>query len=250
MTVIRHSRKRKFHDHNKKYLYITQAAALWVTGMYCATNLTSQPTNAYFSDSIEDTMDIQAGTWWDGSVLSFVKNEESEVKSCEPVNLPFTIQNSGFTMIGTTTFDVLFNGNEILTNQALHEIESNQSGSLSVLAEKEGTYQVVAEQRPGFNKDYEHTATFTSEAITLVCPPPKEEEKAKEEKDKEKETKPEKETNPVDETKPDEKKPNEDPTVEEPKPDDVKAEEPVTKEETVPAKEENTSLEGDQIESN
>ncbi|MCD7033170.1 amyloid fiber anchoring/assembly protein TapA [Metabacillus sp. GX 13764] len=161
---------------NKKVWVLTQASLIWYTGVLLLANIPSE-TMAYYSDQTEDQFEIQAGTWWDKSNLSFEQDPKSlEIETCDAAIVSFPVKNSGFTMIGPTSYKVLFN-NEVIENGTLGEISENGLGAISAAADKPGSYQAIVDQRPGYQGIDDQVTSVSSSPVTVTCTPPKEEEK-------------------------------------------------------------------------
>lgn len=87
-------------------------------------------------------------------------------------------------MIGPTSYKILYN-HEMLQDGTLGEVANNELSTISVTADREGSYQVIVDQRPGYQGNYDQVTSVSSSPVTVTCPPPP---KEKEEKDKDKGT--------------------------------------------------------------
>ncbi|AZB43563.1 hypothetical protein CEF21_15320 [Bacillus sp. FJAT-42376] len=153
--------------------------AVFVCAVLLILTLSVTPVQAYFHAKAEQEIGIQLGSWWDGSKLSFEKAGETEPKTnCSPVNLTFSIRNSGFGMIGSTGYRIFKDG-ELAEEGSLSIIGENETGHLSIRTDKAGVYYAEADQRPGFQGMNETVRTESEKVTVAECPPPKKEEKKK-----------------------------------------------------------------------
>src|SRR5699024_1655875 len=65
-------------------------------------------TEAKFLDKSEDSLVIQAGTWWDGSDLAILEQSSHEKDACSSHELHFQISNNGYSMLDTTTYQLYY----------------------------------------------------------------------------------------------------------------------------------------------
>lgn len=170
--LMRKTRVKKYKKNNKLML-IAQIVAigygLTVSIAYITTN-----TSASFTSSKQDSTAIQAGTWWDGSDLAFIKNNTVNDKACAPTDISVQIKNNGFTMIDSTTYEVYFhdNGNpkqqgkQIATGD-IGPIGSDKTVSIMFTAEQNGSYMFKAYQRPEYAGN--GSGEIWSEKVMVKC---------------------------------------------------------------------------------
>jgi YqxM protein len=138
-----------------------------------ASYLTSD-TLAYYNDTEKDNFVIQAGTWWDESVLSFTEEGPQSFEVEAASDIVVTLKNSGFTMIGVTEYEVYYSESDdpkqtgkIVASGEISPIQQNDTYNLTYHAEKEGTYIFKVYQRPGFQDNYEERKEIWSEVINM-----------------------------------------------------------------------------------
>ncbi|MTH52386.1 hypothetical protein GKZ89_03130 [Bacillus mangrovi] len=150
-----------------------------ITGFTAAvllgTVLTFSPVKAYFNKTAEQEMGIQMGTWWDGSRLAFTELNQNGEDSCDPVTLTFPIENSGFEMIDSTTFQVFKDG-ERVEKGTLEKIAEHGKEKVSITVKAPGTYHAEADQRPGYEGSSTPVKTVSEKAVIAECPGPEEEQ--------------------------------------------------------------------------
>ncbi|MBS2969626.1 hypothetical protein J9317_12705 [Metabacillus sp. KIGAM252] len=116
-----------------------------------------------------------------------------DLTSCKPVRIDFPLTNTGFTMIGSTSYRIFKDG-ELITEGSLGIVQSSQTVTLSINADSPGSYMAEVDQRPGYaGNESEVTKTASRTVIVGECPPPPEEEKVEPIDDKETESKDDKE---------------------------------------------------------
>ncbi len=184
------SRMRKFKRY-KQFVMVWKVLAICYISVFTLGYLASG-TGAYFVSSQENEQVIQAGTWWDGSELAFVGKPTVDEKACPAMNVSVELKNKGFSMTGTTTYEVFFSetGNPQKTGKkvASGEIKTLEKGekvSLTYTAEKEGFYVFKALQHPLYGEETEKPLEVWSKKVNAKC----KEKKVKEESDKEVEQK-------------------------------------------------------------
>ncbi|GAQ19189.1 YqxM protein [Oceanobacillus picturae] len=187
---MRMSRMRKFKRY-KQFVMVWKVLAICYISVFTLGYLASG-TGAYFVSSQENEQVIQAGTWWDGSELAFVGKPTVDEKACPAMNVSVELKNKGFSMTGTTTYEVFFSetGNPQKTGKkvASGEIKTLEKGekvSLTYTAEKEGFYVFKALQHPLYGEETEKPLEVWSKKVNAKC----KEKKVKEESDKEVEQK-------------------------------------------------------------
>ncbi|WP_058950933.1 amyloid fiber anchoring/assembly protein TapA [Oceanobacillus picturae] len=188
--MLRMSRMRKFKRY-KQFVMVWKVLAICYISVFTLGYLASG-TGAYFVSSQENEQVIQAGTWWDGSELAFVGKPTVDEKACPAMNVSVELKNKGFSMTGTTTYEVFFSetGNPQKTGKkvASGEIKTLEKGekvSLTYTAEKEGFYVFKALQHPLYGEETEKPLEVWSKKVNAKC----KEKKVKEESDKEVEQK-------------------------------------------------------------
>ncbi|MBS2969620.1 hypothetical protein J9317_12675 [Metabacillus sp. KIGAM252] len=126
------------------------------------------------------------GSWWDGSKLGFEEGgPEKPLTACSSVNLPFSIRNTGFGMIGPTGYRI-YKDDKVIAEGTLGQIGANQTGHLSIQTDEPGTYYAEADQRPGYEGNEKETIRTASSSIAVSeCPPPKKENKKRPDKEEE-----------------------------------------------------------------
>ncbi|WP_019154445.1 amyloid fiber anchoring/assembly protein TapA [Robertmurraya massiliosenegalensis] len=156
---MRKSRLKKYTNNSKKIRVMIQLLAI-LYGCTLAITYLSSNTIAAFSSSQKETIKLQAGSWWDGSELEFVKNNAENIKSCSSVEIIAEIKNKGFTMSGPTKYEVYYNkdnnGNpqkkgELIATGEIDPIGEGQIINLSYVAENTGSYMFKAYQHPDYN---------------------------------------------------------------------------------------------------
>lgn len=189
-NMLRMSRMRKFKRY-KQFVMVWKVLAICYISVFTLGYLASG-TGAYFVSSQENEQVIQAGTWWDGSELAFVGKPTVDEKACPAMNVSVELKNKGFSMTGTTTYEVFFSetGNPQKTGKkvASGEIKTLEKGekvSLTYTAEKEGFYVFKALQHPLYGEETEKPLEVWSKKVNAKC----KEKKVKEESDKEVEQK-------------------------------------------------------------
>ncbi|WP_449621110.1 amyloid fiber anchoring/assembly protein TapA [Robertmurraya sp. Marseille-Q9965] len=156
----------------KRFLF-TIVAIVFV--FLLTTSLVTSSTEAYYIDSEQWDSVIQVGTWWDKSDLQFTTEQQSVV-SCTPVEITAGITNKGFSMIGTSEYEVYYSNSapstqvgEKVAQGVIAKMETNSGFDLSYIAEKSGTYTFKIFQRPGYQENYETRAVVWSEKINVSC---------------------------------------------------------------------------------
>ncbi|KZZ86279.1 hypothetical protein [Bacillus sp. SJS] len=140
----------------------------------------SSPVQAYFNKKADQEIGIQMGSWWDGSRLGFEQADiEKPFTACSSVNLPFSIRNSGFGMIGPTGYRI-YKDDKVLAEGTLGQIGENHTGHLSIQTDEPGIYYAEVDQRPGYEGNENETVRTASSIITVAeCPPPPKKENKK-----------------------------------------------------------------------
>ncbi|WP_058306723.1 amyloid fiber anchoring/assembly protein TapA [Gracilibacillus massiliensis] len=132
-------------------------------------------TESKFFDKSEDSFTIQAGTWWDGSDLSYIQDPEQDTNACPTLFISFHLENGGFTMLDTTTYQLYYSAEgdplegEIVKEGTLPIISENETYTLDVEVDSEGIYQLKVDQRPMYLDDEEKPHSIWSEHITVIC---------------------------------------------------------------------------------
>lgn len=147
-----------------------------------STSLVTSSTEAYYSDSEQWDSVIQAGTWRDKSNLQFTTNLQQHVNSCKPVKITTGITNKGFSMIGTTEYEVYYaedqQSNQKVAEGIIEKMKTNSTLNLTHQADKPGTYTFKIFQRPGYQENDESRSVVWSEKINVTCMDKSTEEKA------------------------------------------------------------------------
>ncbi|MFS0861524.1 amyloid fiber anchoring/assembly protein TapA [Fredinandcohnia sp. 179-A 10B2 NHS] len=139
-------------------------------------SIITSSTEAYFTDSQTWSSEIKVGTWWDKSDLNFTSNNPQNITSCTQVDITAEIENRGFTMIGTTEYEVYYSEalhlNE--TGEKIYEgiidpIGANSTLHLAYQADKPGYYAFKFFQRPGYNQNYDLRSEVWSGEIMVTC---------------------------------------------------------------------------------
>ncbi|WP_158318949.1 amyloid fiber anchoring/assembly protein TapA [Robertmurraya kyonggiensis] len=155
-------------------------------------SLVTSSTKAYYSDSEQWDSVIQVGTWWDKSDLQFTTNYQKSVVSCTPVTITAGIVNKGFSMIGTTEYEVHYadslQPNQKIAEGIIEKMKSNSTLNLTYQADKPGFYTFKIIQRPGYQENYESRSVVWSEKIQVTCIDKSTEEEATPEKEVQKGT--------------------------------------------------------------
>jgi YqxM protein len=172
---IRSTRVRKYAKKKWGLFIISQVLAICYLFTILAGFLTSD-TKAYFSDKEEMIGSIQVGIWdekWDKSSLKFPNKDQNQaIISCNPNEISVAIKNDGANMTGSTQYEVYYadkgdpknNGTKIFEG-VISPMTANQIISLKYMADKPGSYQFRAIQRPGHNG----SGDLWSETITVKC---------------------------------------------------------------------------------
>ncbi|MGP4064533.1 amyloid fiber anchoring/assembly protein TapA [Oceanobacillus sp. M65] len=178
------SRMRKFKRY-KQFVMVWKVVAICYISVFTLGYLASG-TGAYFVSSQESEQVIQAGTWWDGSELDFVGKPTVEEKACPQMNVSMELENKGFSMTDTTTYEVFYSetGNPQKTGKKvasgeIKTLEKGETVSLSYKAEKEGFYVFKALQHPLYGEETEKPLEVWSKKVNAKC----KEKKVKEESD-------------------------------------------------------------------
>lgn len=155
----------------KRFILVTILAFVYV--FLLTTSLVTSRTEAYYSDSEQWDSVIQVGTWWDKSDLQFTTNYQKNVVSCTPVTIKAGIVNKGFSMIGTTEYEVHYadslRPNQKIAEGIIEEVKSNSTLNLTYQADKPGFYTFKVFQRPGYQENYESRSVVWSEKIQVTC---------------------------------------------------------------------------------
>lgn len=181
---MRKSRKKR----NKKKgesLVILSKVLIIVYSLSISTTLLSSPTVAHFSIQKTSNNFIQAGYWWDGSILSFPGLSKAQnVKACAPVEINVQVKNEGLDMVSTTTYKVFYiedrkaNPSKIgdpISEGTLRTLKKGESSSLSFNATKNGAYMFMLNQHPDFKKTNGIKSIEWSEKIMVNCEAAKQE---------------------------------------------------------------------------
>ncbi|MGF2618196.1 amyloid fiber anchoring/assembly protein TapA [Rossellomorea aquimaris] len=178
---MRYLRIKRYAKRNQKLIFCSKILLTCYILIFTLSYLNSN-TTAYFSDSNADDFIIQAGTWFDGSKLEIVKEAE-ELQVCPPTEISTEIKNHGFTMIGTTEYEVYHSLDEDPANIGekvgegiIQPIKENESFTLTYATESEGSFMFKVLQRPGFDNNYEERTELLSNKIMVNCPDNDEEE--------------------------------------------------------------------------
>ncbi|MGG0716559.1 amyloid fiber anchoring/assembly protein TapA [Robertmurraya massiliosenegalensis] len=172
---MRKSRFKQCTNNSKKIRVMIQLLAI-LYGCTLAITYLSSNTIAAFSSSQKETIKLQAGSWWDGSDLEFVKNNTKNIKSCPSVEIIAEIKNNGFAMSGFTKYEVYYNkddnGNpqkkgELIATGKIDPIGEGEMVSLSYVAENTGSYMFKAYQHPDYNG--KKSSEIWSHKIMVKC---------------------------------------------------------------------------------
>jgi len=183
---MRQKRVRKYKRVSQRIILGAQLLTIWYVLIFSMGYLTSE-TMASFSSSSEITVKVKAGEWWDGSKLAFIGKGNQNEKVCPSTEISVKIQNTGFTMIGSTTYEVYYieNGNpkngKLVKEGVLEPLEKDEIISLSHIAEQEGFYMFKAYQREGYIGKKE---VIWSEKVKVKCKENTEENGESEQNDK------------------------------------------------------------------
>ncbi|KMJ58927.1 hypothetical protein AB685_07580 [Bacillus sp. LL01] len=184
---MRITRKRKY---KKLYNGVTsvQIFVILYVSLINASIITTT-TEAQFNKSITTQNFIQAGHWYDGSILSFIDKPTQNIKACAPMEINVRLKNTGFSMLDSTTYEVYYsnnaNGNPKQTGSKIAEgvlnpLSQNEIGSLNFTAEKDGAYMFKLFQRPEFKESGNVNSIEWSEKVIINCIAAKEEEELEE----------------------------------------------------------------------
>ncbi|RTR27581.1 amyloid fiber anchoring/assembly protein TapA [Robertmurraya yapensis] len=161
------------HLFNVRKMFILVILLAFVYVFLLTTSLVTSRTEAYYSDSEQWDSVIQVGTWWDKSDLQFTTNYPKNVVSCTPVTIKAGIVNKGFSMIGTTEYEVHYadslQPNQKIAEGIIEEVKSNSTLNLTYQADKPGFYTFKVFQRPGYQENYESRSVVWSEKIQVTC---------------------------------------------------------------------------------
>ncbi|MGD6788500.1 amyloid fiber anchoring/assembly protein TapA [Sutcliffiella horikoshii] len=150
---------------------------IFYTSTFTATFLMS-PTEANFSSQQLTNIVFQASYWYDGSILSFIEKPTQNKKSCAPVEIKVRLQNIGFDMLNSTTYEVYYsnnaNGNPKQTGSKIGEgvlnpLAENEIGYLYFNAEEDGAYMFKLYQHPEFQEKHNIKSIEWSEKIIVNC---------------------------------------------------------------------------------
>lgn len=181
----REVRMKRLFNVRKRYILVILLAFVYV--FLLSTSLVTSRTEAYYSDSEQWDSVIQVGTWWDKSDLQFTTNYPKNVVSCTPVTIKAGIVNKGFSMIGTTEYEVHYadslQPNQKISEGIIEKMKSNSSLNLTYQADKPGFYTFKIIQRPGYQENYESRSVVWSEKIQVTCIDKSTEEEATPEKE-------------------------------------------------------------------
>ncbi|ENH98409.1 hypothetical protein J416_00439 [Gracilibacillus halophilus YIM-C55.5] len=132
-------------------------------------------TASHYLDQSEDTMQIQTGHWWDGSDLHILDNSKQMINACPAYQLQFSIKNKGFTMLGSTDYELYYSqandpakDGSIMDKSTLSSIKKNKNKTLTFSVEQPGNYQLKVDQRPMY-EDKDTPNSVWSEIITVIC---------------------------------------------------------------------------------
>ncbi|MEN1966941.1 amyloid fiber anchoring/assembly protein TapA [Lentibacillus sp. N15] len=185
------SRLHKFKK-PKKLMMTMKLMAVFYLIIFTSSYLTSG-TKAYFNNQAMDKPVIQVGEWWDQSDLDFTGKSPQKVKSCSPTNITVQLKNNGFTMIGTTEYEVYYtkkgnprkDGKEV-TKGSINPIKEGETTSLSIHVKNPGSYIFKVFQRPGYKDNDDSRHAIWSKTVTVKCVEDKMEEKQTDSTTKEK----------------------------------------------------------------
>ncbi|KUP04429.1 hypothetical protein Q75_15685 [Bacillus coahuilensis p1.1.43] len=178
---LRYSRLRRFPKSNQKLMISGKIMLIGYVMIFTVSYLTSN-TTAYFSDSSNETLSIQAGTWFDGSNLQVGSHNGETIAACPQEELQVVVKNTGFSMTGPTEYEIYYstdgepnqNGEKVEEGQ-IQPIEQNGSITLSYQASADGAYMFKVYQRPGYGENDEGRTEIWSSKIVVSCDQPEEE---------------------------------------------------------------------------
>ncbi|SEU09554.1 YqxM protein [Salinibacillus kushneri] len=161
----------------RKWLLMTKLVSIFYLLAISFIYLTSgSATEAHYNFVTSDSFEFQAGTWWDGSHLVFLEDEEEEnvVKGCEAVKVKIPVQNdSEYGMMGSTEYEVHQtnhkNDAQIVTSGTIPALDAKEKEVITFTADKPGNYQVKVYQREGYEDNYETRTETWSKTIKVVC---------------------------------------------------------------------------------
>jgi len=136
-------------------------------------------TVAYFSNSNKGSVTLQAGTWYDGSILDFDgKNKGTVVvQSCPEVEISANFKNVGHKMQGPAEYKVFFSdsngspgnhGTSIFTGE-FNALDKDEVITLSFEAQDEGFYVFKVYQRGGFESKGNIKEEVSSNKFNIQC---------------------------------------------------------------------------------
>ncbi|GAB3804968.1 amyloid fiber anchoring/assembly protein TapA [Virgibacillus kimchii] len=201
---MRSKRLRKFRRQFPVAFFLVKLVLIWYLVVFSISYLTSG-TAAHFYDAEEADAKVHAGFWadgWDGSSLSFMENGNTNIKSCDPVEISTEIKNTGDgDMVDGSVYDIYYieNGNpekhgvklDLPEDEgSIPALEPGQSTELTHIAQQPGVYAFLAEQPEG----HPEGDTVWSKWVIVNCPSGKAEVDA--ETETEEEAEPENEADP------------------------------------------------------
>lgn len=183
---MRSTRLRKFRRQFPAAFFMVKLLLIWYLAVFSISYLTSG-TAAKFFDTKETESAVKAGFWadgWDGSSLTFIEKGNTNIKTCDPVEIKTQIQNSGEgDMMAGSTYDIYYieNGNPEKHGEKLHlpdgegnipALMSGDSTEITYLAQNPGVYAFLAHQPEGYSEG----ETIWSKWVIVNCPPGKAEQ--------------------------------------------------------------------------
>ncbi|KPB04643.1 amyloid fiber anchoring/assembly protein TapA [Bacillus sp. CHD6a] len=172
---MRKTRLKKFKKNFRHHFLFANIIVIFYSTTI-TTCIISSPTLGYFSSQKQTTTLIQAGQWFDGSILTFIDKSDLNIRACPPMEINVRIKNNGFSMLDTTKYEVFHlnkaNGKQKgkkISEGILDPLAQNEIGYLHFTAEKDGAYMFKLYQRPDF-KEMKHVKSIEwSEKVIVNC---------------------------------------------------------------------------------
>lgn len=174
---MRRTRKKRYHKGIfNGMLYLQIVLIVYISSI--SLSFITSSTQALFSGSSIASTVVQAGHWYDGSILSFIDKPTQNIKACASIEINVRLKNYGFSMIDSTTYEVYYsnktNGNPKQTGSKIAEgvltpLAQNEVGTLKFTAEKDGAYMFKLYQRPEFKQTGNVNSIEWSEKVIVNC---------------------------------------------------------------------------------